>query len=179
MANISSEEIIHNISVIASNDGVASLTLFGEHMGMDGNLEVAAYHHGSVDVNFDRPISMYGGNLSVAAEGFSISLDDTSESLEDDYGSADLWAYTNFNLSLDSGSYINNINVSQSYLGEADVHLNGDFYVGNINVITYNDDGSGWGGGYASLDLGSGTVNVAYRPDQLPSQHTPEMHPLT
>ena len=150
---------IHNISVIASDDGYVSLNLFGDSMGMDGNLEIASYHHGVAEVAFHGPVYMDGGNLSVAAEGFSISLDDTNESLEEYYGSTDLWAHTNFNLSLDSRSYINNINVSQSYLGEANVHLDGNYSVGNIHVTTYNDDG--WGGGYASLDLGSSAVQVS------------------
>ena len=153
---------IHNISVIASDDGYVSLNLYGDSMGMDGNLEVAAYHHGVANVLFSSPLYMAGGNLSVAAEGFSISLDDTNESLEEYYGSADLWAYTNFNLSLDSGSYINDINITQSYLGEVDVHLEGNYFVGgDINVTTYNDDGYGWGGGFASLDLGSSAVQVS------------------
>ena len=159
MAGITSAETIHNISVIASDDGKVSLNLFGDSMSMDGNLEVAAYHHGVANVLFSSPLFMYVGNLSVAAEGLSISID--SEDLEDEYGSADLWANTNFNLSVGNGSYINNINVSQSYKGNVDATLSGDFYVGNINVITYNDDGYGWGGGYASLDLGDGNVHVS------------------
>ena len=149
---------IHNISVIASDDGYVSLNLFGDSMGMDGNLEIASYHHGVAEVAFHGPVYMDGGDLTVIAEGISASID--SEYLEDVYGSDDLWAYTNFNLSLDSRSYINNINVSQSYKGNVDVSLSGDYAIGNINVTTYNDDGPGWGGGYATLDMGAGLVNV-------------------
>ena len=161
MARITSAETIHNISVIASDDGNVSLSLSGDHMSMDGNLEVAAYHHGVADVHFSGPLFMYGGNLSVAAEGFSVSQDNTKETLEDSYSSDDLWAHTNFNLSLGNGSYINNINVSQSYKGNVDVSLSGDYaIIGNINVTAHNDESYGWGGGYATLDLGDGNVHV-------------------
>jgi hypothetical protein len=149
-----------NISAVASDDGWLYLDARdGIGLTIDGTLEIASYHHGNAIVDFGHPITMAGGDLTVIAEGISASID--SEDLEDVYGSDDLWAYTNFNVSLDSGSYINNINVSQSYLGEANVHLDGNYSVGNIHVTTYNDDGWGWGGGYASLDLGTGVIDVS------------------
>ena len=149
-----------NISAVASDDGWLHLDARdGIDLTIDGNLEIASYFHGNAIVDFGHPITMAGGDLTVIAEGISASID--SEDLEDEYGPEGLWAYTNFNVSLGSGSNIHNINVSQSYLGEANVHLDGDYSVVNISVTTYNDDGSGWGGGYASLDLGTGVVNVS------------------